>query len=62
MKQLKIWLLTFSIIVFLGLGAVAGLVFLVDPFFSVPQTFDRFSVHSRSSGEYESRFGEKYGL
>ena len=33
MKQLKIWLLTFSIIVFLGLGAIAGLVFLVDPFF-----------------------------
>ena len=33
MKQLRIWLITFSIICVLGLGAVAFLVFAVDPFF-----------------------------
>lgn len=42
MKQLKIWLLTFSIILVLGLGAVAGLVIWVDPFFQYHKPLEQF--------------------
>lgn len=42
MKQLKIWLITFSIIAVLGLGAVAGLVSLVDPFFQYHKPLEKF--------------------
>ena len=42
MKHLKTWLLTFSIIVVFGLGAVAGLVYFVDPFFQYHKPLDGF--------------------
>ena len=42
MKQLKIWLLTFSLLVLFGLGAVAGLVILVDPFFQYHKPLEKF--------------------
>ena len=42
MKQLKVWLITFSIITVLGLGAVAGLVILVDPFFQYHKPLEGF--------------------
>jgi len=42
MKQLKIWLLTFVMISVLGLGAAAGLVILVDPFFQYHKPLDSF--------------------
>ena len=42
MKQLKIWLLTFGLIVVLGLGAIAGLVILVDPFFQYHKPLKKF--------------------
>lgn len=42
MKQLKIWIITFFIIIFLGLGAVAGLVIFVDPFFQYHKPLNGF--------------------
>lgn len=42
MKQLRIWLFTFGIICVLGLGAVAGLVFVVDPFFQYHKPLEGF--------------------
>ena len=42
MKQLKLWLITFSFICVLGLGAVAGLVFVVDPFFQYHKPLEGF--------------------
>ena len=42
MKQLKVWLLTFGITAILGLGAMAGLVILVDPFFQYHKPLEGF--------------------
>ena len=42
MKQLKVWLITFGITTILGLGAVAGLVILVDPFFQYHEPLSGF--------------------
>lgn len=42
MKQFKIWLFTFALISILGLGAVVGLVYVVDPFFQYHKPLDGF--------------------
>ena len=42
MTQFKRWLLIFGIIVVLGLGAVAGLVYAVDPFFQYHKPIEGF--------------------
>ena len=42
MKQLKLWLVTFGVICVLGLGAVASLVFVVDPFFQYHKPLEGF--------------------
>ena len=42
MKQLKVWLLTFGMVSVLGLGAVATLVFVVDPFFQYHKPINGF--------------------
>ena len=42
MKQLKVWLIIFGITAVLGLGAVAGLVVLVDPFFQYHKPLENF--------------------
>ncbi len=42
MKKIKVWLLVFGLLSLIGLGAVAGLTYVVDPFFQYHKPLDSF--------------------